>query len=226
MLKILYLIPAPLIPIKLTFPVFPAWLHFGHSQQFGSSSLTTPSDSFTCGRHTAIHNCAAQACRKVRIIPRHPVQLLVFWDGLQPPQGSRGTVLPVLSKPWVLHSHPSGRKGCWPNTSDTGLSSGLSIRSVTIPIYTHTALRTRENTPRAQATPKTQGCHCPMSKHPPTPQVCKAQSCVPPGEEPYPSTGSPILVLTYINTMGIFSKHSTLHCNQVFLKILFFQDQN
>lgn len=49
MLKILYLIPAPLIPIKLTFPVFPAWLHFGHSQQFGSSSLTTPSDSFTWG---------------------------------------------------------------------------------------------------------------------------------------------------------------------------------
>lgn len=31
----------------LTFPVFPAWLHFGHSQQFGNSSLTTPFESFT-----------------------------------------------------------------------------------------------------------------------------------------------------------------------------------
>lgn len=40
------------------------------------------------------------------ILPGHPVQLLAVWDGLQPSQGSRGTVLPVLSEPWVLHSHP------------------------------------------------------------------------------------------------------------------------
>lgn len=165
MLKILYLIPAPLIPIKLTFPVFPAWLHFGHSQQFGSSSLTTPSDSFTCGRHTAIHNCAAQACRKVRIISRHPVQLLVFWDGLQPPQGSRGTILPVLSKPWVLHSHPSGRKGCWPNTSDTGLSSGLSIRSVTIPIHTHCSYNNRKH-PESPSNPQDPGLPLPHVQTP------------------------------------------------------------
>lgn len=31
----------------LTFPLFPAWLHLGHSQQLGSSSLTTPEASFT-----------------------------------------------------------------------------------------------------------------------------------------------------------------------------------
>lgn len=30
-----------------TFPVFPAWLHLGHSQQFGSSSLMTPLESLT-----------------------------------------------------------------------------------------------------------------------------------------------------------------------------------
>lgn len=31
----------------LTFPLFPAWLHLGHSQQLGSSSFTTPEASFT-----------------------------------------------------------------------------------------------------------------------------------------------------------------------------------
>lgn len=45
----------------LTFPVFPAWLHFGHSQQFGNSSLTTPFESFTwtkrAQRHRVITTC-------------------------------------------------------------------------------------------------------------------------------------------------------------------------
>lgn len=87
--KILYLAPAPLIPIKLTFPVFPAWLHFGHSQQFGSSSFTTPSDSFTWGETQPVTPVLHK--QEGDDIPRHTAPCLL--DGLQPSQGSRGTGL-------------------------------------------------------------------------------------------------------------------------------------
>lgn len=183
MLKILYLVPAPLIPIKLTFPVFPAWLHFGHSQQFGSSSLTTPSDSFTCGRDNNSQLC----CTSLQEGDDHSkafctAPCFLEWTAALPgeqrhrPAGAEqalGAAQPPLND--------AGRwKEQWPNTSDKGLSSGLSMKASDNP-NSHTVLLEQQQKPPRQPKqpPKPRAATAPSPNVPHTSALQRPVPCAP-----------------------------------------------